>query len=257
MSRAQAISSAFGLRFVQSLEKFRFFMQAQDEASVFLLKLWPRIEANKNRIIAVAVLIVIAVGIGWIFAVQRQQKEADAGEKLTQLTLNPGAKPEAYLKIATDYSGTKAGERALLQAAAELFDSGHFVEAQAQFQKFLGENPNSELAANAALGVASSLDAQNKIDLAAAAYQQVLRNYTDATPVNAAKMALAKIDEAQGRYNNALASYQDIAQQSMVSFMRQEAMLRLMDLKNKIPTPTTAPLSASPAPPAATLPSSK
>jgi predicted negative regulator of RcsB-dependent stress response len=230
-------------------------MSAQDDASVFLLKLWPRIEANKNRIIAGAVLIAIAGAIGWIFAVQRQQREIEAGEKLTQLTLTPGAKPEAYLKLTTDYAGTKAGERALLQGAAELFDSGRFSEAQAQFQKFLDDNSNSELAANAALGVASSLEAQNKTDLAAAAYQRVLRNYTDTTAVNAAKMALAKIDEAQGRYNNALASYQDIAQQSLISSMRQEAMLRLIDLKNKMPAPTTAPVS--PAPSAATLPLSR
>ncbi|HEX5399236.1 MAG TPA: tetratricopeptide repeat protein [Verrucomicrobiae bacterium] len=232
-------------------------MQAQDEASIFLLKLWPRIEANKNRLIAGAVLIAIAISVGWIFAEQRQQKEIEAGRKLTELTLKSDTKPEAYLKIATDYSGTIVAERALLQGAAELFDSGHFPEAQAQFQKFLDEYPNSELDANATLGVAASLDAQNKTDLASAAYQRVVKNYTDATAVNTAKLALAKIYEAQGRNNDAMVNYQDVAQQSMSSSLRQEAGLRLVDLKNKMPAPTTAPKTVSPAPSAMPLPLSK
>lgn len=230
-------------------------MQAQDDASVFLLKLWPRIEANKNRIIVGIVLVAIAIFVGWVFAVQSQQKQIEAGEKLTQLTLTPNATPDAYLKIAADYANTKAGQRASLQAAATLFASGKFPEAQAQFQKFLDEYSDSEFAASAALGVAASLDAQNKTDLAANAYQRVLKNnYTDANAVNAAKMALAKIDEAQGRYNNAMINYQDVEQQSMMSSLRQEAGLHLMDLKNKMPA-ASAP--ASPAPAASPLPLSK
>jgi TolA-binding protein len=230
-------------------------MQAQDEATIFLLKLWPRIEANKNRIIAGAVLIAIAISVGWIFAEQRQQKEIEAGQQLTQLTLKPDAKPDAFLKIATDYAGTIAAQRALLEGAAKLFDSGHFSEAQAQFQKFLDEYPNSDLDANAALGVAASLDAQNKTDLALAAYQRVIKNYSDATAVNTAKLALARIDETQGRNKDALAYYQDVAQQSMISSQRQEAGLRLMDLNNKMPA-SAAP-AASPAPSATALPSGK
>lgn len=227
-------------------------MSTQDDASVFLLKLWPRIEANKNRIIVGIVVVAIVIFVGWVFAVQNQQKQIEAGEKLTQLTVTPNATPEAYLKIADDAAGTQGGERALLQAAAMLFASGHFPEAQAQFQKFLDNNPNSELAASAALGVAASLAAQNKADLAVAAYQRVLRNYSDANSINIAKMGLAQIDEAQGRYNNAMIDLQDIVQQSLMPSLRQEAGMQLVDLKNKIavtPVPTITP-SASPISPA-------
>lgn len=231
-------------------------MSTQDDASVFLLKLWPRIEANKNRIIIGAVIIAIAIGVGWIFAVQQQQKAVEAGEQLTQLTLTPNIKPDAYLKFAGDYSGTRAGERALLSGASGLFDAGRFADAQVQFQKFLDEYPDSSFSASAALGVASSLSAQNKTDLAAKAYQQVLKNYSDAVAMNGAKMGLGKIAEAQGQYQNALGYYQDVAQQSPISSMRQEAALRLVDLKNKMPAPG-APAPASPAPAAATLPSGK
>lgn len=229
-------------------------MSTQDDASVFLLKLWPRIEANKNRIIVGIVLIAIVFFIGWVFAVQSQQKEIEAGEKLTQLTLVPDAKPEAYLKIAGDYANTKAGQRALLQAAEMLFASGKFPEAQAQFQKFLDNDPNSEFAGSAALGVAASLDAQNKTDLAMSAYQRIIGNYSDATVLNTAKMSLAKIEEAKGRYNDAMIHYQDVAQQSTISTLRQEAALRLVDLKNKMPAPTAP---SSPAPSASPLPLSK
>jgi predicted negative regulator of RcsB-dependent stress response len=242
---------------MQSLEKLCFFMSTQDDASLFFLKLWPRIEANKNRLIAIAVLIAIAIFAGWIFAVQSQQKQIEAGEKLTQLTLTPNAAPAAYLKIADDYTGTKAGQRALLQAASELFASGKFSDAQTQFKKFLDEHSDSEFAASAALGVAASLDAQNKTDLAVTAYQAVLRNYpSDANAVNAAKMGLARIYETQGRFNDAIVYYQDVAQQSLISSLRQEAGLRLMDLKNKMavakpsPAPSIPPVPVAPIAPA-------
>ena len=74
---------------------------------------------------------------------------------------------DLYLKIAADYQGTSAGQRALLQGAAMLFAAGRYADAQTQFQKFLDAYPDSFFAAQAALGVATSLDAQGKTDLAA------------------------------------------------------------------------------------------
>src|SRR5258708_509387 len=104
-------------------------MQTQDATTIYLLKLWPKIEANKNRIIAVA------SAIAWIFSVQHEQKEVAAGEALTQLIVSQTAQQDAYFKIAADNSGTPAGQRTWLQGAAMLFSENKFAGAQTQFQK--------------------------------------------------------------------------------------------------------------------------
>ncbi|HZF02270.1 MAG TPA: tetratricopeptide repeat protein [Methylomirabilota bacterium] len=210
-------------------------MQAQDATTVYLLKLWPKIEANKNRIIAVAAAIAVVIAVAWIFSVQYQQKEVAAGEALTQLIVSQVAQPEAYFKIAAENPGTPAGQRAWLQGAAMLFSENKFAEAQTQFQKFLDEHPDNEFSGHAALGVAASLDAQGKTDLAADAYQRVVRNFSDATAANIAKLALARINEAQGKDNNAMINYQEVAQASSIQSLRQEAMFGAMNLKNKMP----------------------
>src|SRR5271170_2291882 len=135
-------------------------MQAQDATTIFLLKLWPRIEANKNRILIVVAIVAAVLAAIWIFYAQRGQNEIAAGEALTQVTVSQTATPEAYLKIASDHPNTTAGQRALLQGAGMLFVSGQYADAQAQFQKFLDEHPDSEFFPQAELGIATSLAAQ-------------------------------------------------------------------------------------------------
>jgi hypothetical protein len=136
-------------------------MQAQDTTTLFLLKLWPWIEANKNRLIGGAAIAVAVIFIIWFAACQRQAKEVAAGQALTVASLTGDATPaDAYLKIAEEHGGTVAGQRALLQGAAALFNAGKFTDAQAQFQKYLDAHPDGEFSGQAMLGVAASLDAQ-------------------------------------------------------------------------------------------------
>jgi len=154
-------ASDFSLRFERPEEKLCVRMQAQDTTTLFLLKLWPWVEANKNRLIAGAAIAVLAIFIIWFVACQRESKEIAAGQALTQVLLSSGGpSAAAYLKIAEQHAGTAAGQRALLQGAAALFDAGKYPDAQTQFQKFLDAHPDSEFSGQAALGVAASLDAQ-------------------------------------------------------------------------------------------------
>src|ERR1700722_3205080 len=182
-------------------------MQSSDATTVFLFKLWPWIEANKNKLIAGAVIIITAIFVVYYFSWQHNQKEIAAGQALTQTMVSAAAvQPEAYLKIAYENPGTGAAQRALLQGAAALFESERFADAQAQFQKFLDTYPDNDLAAQATLGVAASLEAQGKLNLAAGAYQRLI-NTADAATVSAAKFALARIDEQQGKSAEALNFY--------------------------------------------------
>jgi predicted negative regulator of RcsB-dependent stress response len=222
-------------------------MQAQDSTTLFLFKLWPWVEANKNRLIAGAAIAVIAIFIIWFVACQRESKEIAAGQALTQVALSSGGPSVgAYLKVAEQHSGTVAGQRALLQGAAALFDAGKFTDAQAQFQKFLDAHPDSEFSGQAALGVAASLDAQGKTDLAVGAYQRAISSASDATVVSAAKFGLARIEETQGRLNDALLLYQDVARANPGGSLGSEATMHLMELRSKLPAVTSVTTPAAP-----------
>jgi predicted negative regulator of RcsB-dependent stress response len=223
-------------------------MQAQDTTTLFLLKLWPWVETNKNRLIGGAVIAVIAIFIVWFVACQRAAKEIAAGQALTQVAISSsGPSADAYLQIAQQHPGTAAGQRAQLQGAAALFDSGKYTDAQAQFQNFLDAHPDGEFSGQAALGVATSLDAQGKTDLAVGAYQRVISISSDTAVVNAAKFGLARIEESQNRLNDALVLYQDVSRADPSGSLGSEATMRLMELREKLPAATPA------SPPAASL----
>ena len=222
-------------------------MQAQDTTTLFFLKLWPWVETNKNRLIAGTAIAILAIFAIWFVACQREAKALAAGEALTQAALAAGGpSAAAYLKVAEQYSGTAAGQRALLQAAATSFAAGKFTDAQAQFQKYLDAHPDGEFASQAQLGVAASLDAQGKTDLAVGAYQRVASSASDVAVVSAAKFGQARIVEAQGRVNDAIVLYLDVARAGPSSSLGSEAAMRLMELRSKLPAATPAPVTAAP-----------
>jgi TolA-binding protein len=224
-------------------------MKLQDAPGTYLFKLWPWFEANRIRIIWGGGVIVVAAGLISFYSWQRGQNEITAGKALTQMMSsiprNATASQQAdlYLKITTDYQGTSAGQRALLQGAAMLFVAGRYADAQAQFQKFLDVHPDSFFAAQAALGVATSLDAQGKTDLAAGVYQRIINNYSDAVAVDSARFALAQINERQGKLAEAVNLYEAIVRYNPNGSLGSEAGLRLMELKTKLQSasPSTAP----------------
>jgi TolA-binding protein len=224
-------------------------MQAQDATTLFLLKLWPWVEANKNRLIGGTAVAVIVIFFIWFIACQHESKEIAAGQALTEVVLSSSAPAaDAFLKIATQsqYSGTAAGQRALLQGAAALFGTGKFSDAQTQFQKYLDSHPDGEFSGQAALGVAASLDAQGKTDLAVGAYQKVINSSSDAPVVSTAQFGLARIEEFQNRLNDAIVLYQEVADANPSTSLGSEAAMRLMELRSKLPAATPVPTPAAP-----------
>ena len=214
-------------------------MQPQDTPTALLFKLWPWIEANKNRVIIGTGMLIVAVFLYSFFSWQREQNEIAAGRALTQLGFSNPADAGAdqlagaYLKIAGEYPGTLAGRRAWLQGAGALFAAGKFADAQVQFQKFLDAHPDGDFSASAALGVGASLEALDKLDLAVGAYQRVVNGFSDVVAANAAKFALARIEEEQGKFTEAFSLYESIARSSPGSALAQEAMMRTVELRTK------------------------
>jgi predicted negative regulator of RcsB-dependent stress response len=207
-------------------------METQDASAEFLIKFWPWFEANRKRLIYMAVAVVVILFVWYFITTQSEQKAIDAGQAFTQLQLNLPANPtpqqvaDAYLKLAGQYSGTLAAERAQLQAASVLFGAGRYEDAQAQFQKFLGANSGSSLAAAAQLGVAASLEAQNKLDLAATAYRAVTTSYPNSSEALPAKFSLGRVLESQGKLSEASSYYQEVARSPLAGSLASEAAQR-------------------------------
>ena len=112
-------------------------MQVQDSTTLYLLKLWPWVEANRKWLIGGTAAAVLIIFVIWFMVCHNESKEIAAGQALTQVVISSGAPTaDALLKIATEQAGTAAAQRALLQGAAALFGAGKFPEAQAQFQKY-------------------------------------------------------------------------------------------------------------------------
>jgi tetratricopeptide (TPR) repeat protein len=225
-------------------------MQSQElTASDYFFKLWPWVEANLKRIAYGAGAAAILIFVYFYYSYSLKQKEIAAGEAFSHvITSSSASQPDAYLKIAAEYPGTMAGQRALLEGAAVLFTTAKYPEAQAQFQKFLDANPDNLLTPQALLGVAASLDAQGKSDLAVSAYQKAAAQNSDINVAATAKFSIARIYEAEGKTADAARLYEEVARAYPNSPISNEAGLRVMELKMKMPA------AAQPAPSATTSP---
>jgi predicted negative regulator of RcsB-dependent stress response len=217
------------------------FMETQDASTEFLFKLWPWLEANKTKLIGGAVIVLMAAGIYSLVSWQREQKEITAGQAFSQLVLSTSAnlnvsqRADAFAQLAVKYSGTEAGARAQLQSAATLFESGNYADAQAQFQKFLDAKSTGPLAATASLGLAASLEAQDKLDLATAAYQKVAANFAGSTADLTAEFSLGRLAEQQGKLAEAETYYENASRAGRAGgSLAEEAYGRAYEIKAKL-----------------------
>lgn len=225
-------------------------MQTQDAPAEIIFKLWPWLEANKNRLIgALAAILLVAAGL-FYFSSQRAQREVEAGEALTMLLINPGAGADqsaAFAQLAAKYSGTAAGQRAQLQAAAALFNAGKYPEAQAQFQTYLEAGIHAPLADTAQLGLATCLESQNKLDAAVAAYQKVISVYPGSSSVPPAEFALGRIAQQQNKLTEAISHFENVARSPLAGSLAQEAAMHAGELKQKIAATVPKPAATMPA----------
>ncbi|HXF11377.1 MAG TPA: hypothetical protein VN625_11380, partial [Desulfuromonadaceae bacterium] len=100
------------------------------------------------------------------------------------------------------------------------------------------------------LGIAASLDAQGKADLAMGRYQSLMNGSTDPITAAIAKLSLARLDEQKGKYTEAMTYYQEVARANQNSSLGNDAVWHLMQLRNKIPaTPPAAPAASTPSAP--------
>ena len=207
------------------------------------------LDANKKRLAMVVVILAVAGFVIAFMIWQNGQRELKANEALSNAqqagaaARQPeGITSEAYLKVARDFSGTRAGARALLMGAVALFVEGKYAEAQAQFAKFQPEYPDSPLLPEAVMGIAACLEALGKSADATAKFQEVISRYPKDHNVGKAKLALALNYENQNKPEQAFKIYTELTQGAPYSSSGAEAGMRLEELLHKHPNlaPTNA-----------------
>ena len=228
-------------------------MQTQDVPEEIIFKLWPWLEANKQRLIGFAGAALAAGLVYYLITSQHAQKEVDAGQKLTGLMVSAannagsGQTADALAKLAADYSGTVAGQRAQLQAASTYYAQGNYDKAQQQFENYLADYSAGSLAAVAQLGLGASLEAQGKLDLAASSYKKAAAA-GDATVAIKAKFFLARVLESQGKPSDALNYYSEVTRSPAAGSLASEAEIRSSQIKSKLPAPAKSAPALTPAP---------
>ncbi len=208
-------------------------------------KLWAWFESHKKEVAIGVVAVLVLGGIAGFIAYRNSEKQIEAGEALTAVSLAQGAptaqaSPDAFLKVAGEYPKSDAGARALLQAGGALFTEGKYDQAKAQFERFMREYGESPMVVQAAYGVAACLDAQNKIPEAIAAYETIRTRHSTDAVAPLAKFALGRLYEAQNKIDSARAAYQDVWQTEQNNSLGNEAGQRLEELNAKYPPPPPA-----------------
>lgn len=219
----------------------------------FVYRLWAWGERYKKQLLAALIVLAIAGVVVAFWLTHQNETQNDANIALSKLTSQqisptaPAPSPDAFLKIATDYAGTDAAQRAQLMGATGLFTAGKYDEAQAQFQKFLQQYPNSPFTGQAALGVAASYDAMGKTNEAVSGYQGVIDRYPTDAVMPQAKLAMAHLLEAQGKFKEARTAYEELAR-SIPGTIGSDAGMRFQALTAEHPElqPTNPPSSSVP-----------
>jgi TolA-binding protein len=215
---------------------------AQRETDIYDLLAW--LEVNKKKVAIVAlVAVVIGFAMSTIRYFKQQKEEAASGALLalkvvlTPPTNMPPPQASALLKVAQDYAGTSAAERARILAATALFTEGRYPDAEKEFSQFVKDHPESPWVAEAAYGVGASQEAQNKTNEAQASYQNVATAYANSSLADDAKVALARIYESQKKPDQALRIYNELLapkpgaqpgeMRNAAAFQKKEALLRV------------------------------
>ncbi|MEW6307352.1 MAG: tetratricopeptide repeat protein, partial [Verrucomicrobiota bacterium] len=172
-------------------------MSSESTESARSIELLTWLETHKKHLVVTGLAIVAAAFAHTAWKHFDLQKEQEASEALLKLDRGPlaggkEAEPKAadYLKVATDYAGTSAAQRAQLLAAGALVEEGKYDEARAKFDEFAAQYPNGPLTPVAALGSAGCLDVKGETDKAMAAYKQVITAYANHSVAGQARIAL-------------------------------------------------------------------
>src|SRR5256885_5299177 len=205
-------------------------MSSQRTESARMIEFLAWVEVNKRKLVIGAALAAVVMAGYAIYQWRHNQAEAEASVALLKVDRpevrsedTPEPSAQAFLQVATAHSGTSAGGRARLFAAAALFRENKYTEAKTQFENLLRDDPKNPFAPTAAFGAAACLDALDKTQEALAAYQDVVNHFAGSVVAAQAKLGLARLYEAGNEPTQALRIYNELTRPNAQSAWSSEA----------------------------------
>lgn len=179
------------------------------------------IDKYKKEIVAavIGIFVLAAIIIGWnAYSGSRNQKASEAlfpcetyfTEGNFEKALNgDGAQCVGFLKVADDYSSTKAGNLARLYAGIAFAQTGKFEEAAAQLEKFDGQD--DELISPATIGLLGNVYANlGQNDKAIETLKKAAKAANNPSLSPTYLIQAGQLLEAAGKSADALQLYQQV-----------------------------------------------
>jgi predicted negative regulator of RcsB-dependent stress response len=205
-------------------------------------------ERHKKEVVAALVIALLALaGYGGYRLYAERHNSAAAA-------LLASAKTEAdYQKVITQFSGTPASASSYIFLASEQRKAKKYEEANATLQSFLTKNPKHDLAGTARMAMAANLESLGKRDEALTMYQRIAADNPQGFTAPIALISTVPILKEKNQIEEARRVCETILTQYRESAISMEAtqQLRLLKVASepaKVPTPPTAPTTATPAP---------
>lgn len=219
-----------------------------------MLDLLAWLENNRKQLLVTVALVVVAVVVVASVRQKKAEHRLAANDALMHLDRMENGEPyqpkaEEYQKIAQEFAGTPAAERASIMAAGSLFRDGKFFEAQAAFDAYLVQYPDGLFVSEAALGSAAAQDAAGQTNQAISAYQSVMSQFANQPAAHQASMSLAMLYERSGQPEMAHPIYDRLSKTTTRTSFNGEALRRKDDLEDRFPAlvpPATNAVSVTP-----------
>lgn len=207
------------------------------------IKLLAWVEVNKKRLILGGLALGVAIFAGVLIYTYNAEKEARASRALSEIRMPanptqpvPPGTADQLVKLAEEFRGTMAAPRAVLLSAALLFSDGNYAEAEKRFARVAQEYPASPWLAEAAYGVAMSLDAAGKTNEATAKYEEIRKRYASSEVIDQTRLALARLYEST-KPEEAYRLYDEVMKGNPVQYsgLGNEAGMNLEELVKQHP----------------------
>ena len=175
------------------------------------------LHANLKQVVTGTIIVAVTATVLAIYSWKKNQDELLASETFFNLPQvaaagerMPHPTAQALLSVASQFPSTSVGMQAELLAANTFFSQGKYEDSQREFSKFMVNHELSQFAPQAAIGVAASLEAQNKIPEAVQAYKEALAKYSGTGISSPVKLTLARLFEEQKQFDQALRYYDEL-----------------------------------------------
>jgi TolA-binding protein len=226
----------------------------QNEFAQTTARLVETVTANRDRItmIAVVVLLIVAIGGGYIYwrkrtadkagamlgvAMSVQQSQIVPAPTVPGATQAPNTYPterarqeaalKAFQEVAATYPSTDAGIAAQYHAAGVLLSLGRLAEAEKAFSDVASRTGASVYVPMAKLGRAEALAGQTKYDDAIKTLTDLSADRDGALPIEGVLMELARTCVKAGKKEEARAAFKRVVDEFPESAYSQDARQQL------------------------------